>query len=130
MFGEEYLKFRHLLSLGGFVFIDGQVVERYRQPGVWELKPYNIQLLSEIRDKLSKGISIQLDPHLLTEDLIDKLETLSNEFPGPCQLKVSFADPQENMKVETLSRKFQVKPQDELIRELEQLADISYKILN
>ncbi|GJM27582.1 MAG: DNA-directed DNA polymerase [Cyclobacteriaceae bacterium] len=130
MFGEEYLKFRHLLSLGSFVFIDGQVLERYKQPGVWELKPYNIQLLSEIRDKLSKGISIQVDLHILTEELIDKLETISSNFPGPCQLKLSIADPHENIEVEALSRKFQVKPQNELITELDQLGDISYKILN
>jgi len=130
MFGEEYLKFRHLLSLGSFVYIDGQVVERYNQPGVWELRPYNIQLLSEIRDKLSKGIQIQVDLQHLTEDLVNKLETISTSHPGPCQLKLSVADPQENIEVETLSRKFKVKPENELISELEQLSDISFKILN
>jgi DNA polymerase-3 subunit alpha len=130
MFGEEYLKFRHLLSIGNFVFIEGQVIERYKQPGVWELRPYNIQLLSEIRDKKSKGIQIQVDLHHLTNELIEKLENLSQEYPGPCQLKLNIADYQENIEVETLSRKFQVKPQDELIAALEGLSDISYRILN
>ena len=60
MFGEEYLKFRHLLGVGSFIFIQGQVIERYKQPGVWELRPYNIQLLAEIRDKMSKGILLQV----------------------------------------------------------------------
>jgi DNA polymerase-3 subunit alpha len=130
MFGEEYLKYRHLLSLGSFVYVEGQVLERYKQPGIWELRPFNIQLLSEIRDKMSKGIRIQVDLHQLTDDLVNKLETLSQDYPGPCQLKLSVADIQENMEVETLSRKFQVKPQDELIKELERISNISYKILN
>ena len=130
MFGEEYLKYRHLLSLGSFIYIDGQVLERYKQPGVWELRPYNIQLLSEIRDKLSKAIQIQVDLHHLTEELIDKLESITTNYPGPCQLKLCLADPQENIEVETLSRKFKVKPENEMINELEELADISFKILN
>ena len=130
MFGEEYLKFRHLLGVGSFIFIDGQVIERYKQPGVWELKPYNIQLLSEIRDKMSKGILLRVNLNHLTDDLVKKLESLSQDYPGPCQLKLNVADPQENIEVETLSRKFQVKPQDELMAKLDLLSDISYKILN
>ena len=130
MFGEEYLKYRHLISLGGFIYVEGQVIERYKQPGIWELRPFSIQLLSEIRDKMSKGIRIQVDLHNLTEDLVDKLETLSQDYPGPCQLKLNVADIQENMEVETLSRKFQVKPQDELIEELDNISNISYRILN
>ena len=130
MFGEEYLKFRHLLGIGSFIYLEGQVIERYKQPGVWELKPFNIQLLSEIRDKMSKGILVRVNLHHLTDDLVDKLETLSQDYPGPCQLKLNVSDPQENIEVETLSRKFQVKPQDELIAELDLLSDISFKILN
>ena len=130
MFGEEYLKYRHLLSLGSFIYIDGQVLERYNQPGVWELRPFNIQLLSEIRDKLSKGIQIQVDLHQLTDELIDKLESITTSYPGPCQLKLSLGDQQENIEVETLSRKFKVKPENEMIKELEELTDISFKILN
>ncbi len=130
MFGEEYLKFRHLLGVGNFIYLDGQVIERYKQPGVWELKPYNIQLLSEIRDKMSKQILLQVNLHNITPDLVEKLESLSQEYPGPCQLKLNVADIHENIEVELLSRKFQVKPQDELMAELDLLTDISYKILN
>ena len=130
MFGEDYLKFKHLLGIGSFIFIDGQVVERYKQPGVWELKPYNIQLLSEIRDKKSKGLQIQISLHSLTSELVEKLETLSQEYPGPCHLKLHLADHHENIEVETLSRKFQVKPQNELMTALDEISDISYRILN
>jgi len=130
MFGEEYLKFRHLLGVGSFIYLEGQVIERYKQPGVWELRPYNIQLLAEIRDKMSKGILLQVKLHDITQDLVKKLESLSQEYPGPCQLKLNVADIQENIEVELLSRKFQVKPQDELMAELDQLSEISYKILN
>ena len=130
MFGEDYLKFRHLLGIGSFIFIDGQVVERYKQPGVWELKPYNIQLLSEIRDKKSKGLQIQISLHALTSELVERLETLSQEYPGSCQLKLHLADHHENIEVETLSRKFQVKPQNELMTALDEISDISYRILN
>ncbi len=130
MFGEEYLKFQHLLGIGSFIYVEGQVIERYNQPEIWQLRPYNIQLLAEIRDKMSKGILLQVKLHDVTEDLVKKLESISREYPGPCLLKLNVADIQENIEVEMLSRKFQVKPQDELIAELDQLSEISYKILN
>ncbi len=130
MFGEEYLKFRHLLGIGNFVYIEGQVTERYKQPGVWELRPYSIQLLTEIREKMSKGILLQVQLHDINEDLVSKLEHLSQDYPGNCQLKLNVADIQDNIAVELLSRKFQVKPQDELMKELDSIPEISYKILN
>jgi hypothetical protein len=73
---------------------------------------------------------LQVKLHDITQDLVNKLESLSLEYPGPCQLKLNVADIQENIEVELLSRKFQVKPQDELMAELDQLSEISYKILN
>ena len=130
MFGEEYLKFRHLLGIGNFIYIEGQVTERYKQPGMWELRPYNIQLLTEIRDKMSKGLLLQVRLEDITDDLVKKLENLSQDYPGNCQLKLSVADVQENIAVELLSRRFQVKPQNELMKELDRLPEISYKILN
>ncbi len=130
MFGEEYLKFRHLLGIGNFIYIEGQVTERYKQPGVWELRPYSIQLLTEIREKMSKGILLQVQLHDINEDLVSKLEHLSQDYPGNCQLKLNVADIQDNIAVELLSRKFQVKPQDELMKELDSIPEISYKILN
>ncbi|MDH3709631.1 MAG: DNA polymerase III subunit alpha [Cyclobacteriaceae bacterium] len=130
MFGEEYLKFRHLLGIGNFVYIEGQVTERYKQPGVWELRPYSIQLLTEIREKMSKGILLQVQLQDINEDLVSKLEHLSQDYPGNCQLKLNVADIQDNIAVELLSRKFQVKPQDELMKELDSIPEISYRILN
>ncbi len=130
MFGEEYLKYRHLLDIGGFIFVEGQVIERYKQPGVWELRPLSIQLLTEIRSKLSKGILLQVELDAVTDDLAAKLENLSRDYPGACQLKLNVADIQENIAVELLSRKFQVNPQNELIKELDLMDGVSYKILN
>ena len=79
---------------------------------------------------MSKGILLQVQLHDINEDLVSKLEHLSQDYPGNCQLKLNVADIQDNIAVELLSRKFQVKPQDELMKELDSIPEISYKILN
>ena len=130
MFGEEYLKNKHLISIGSFVYIKGKVTERYNQPGIWELRPHTIQLLSEIRDKLSKEILLKVKLEDVNDGLVDQLEQLSNDHPGKCPLKVRVSDLDEKISVELLSRKFKVSPENDLIDELEKLKKVSYHILN
>ncbi|MGI9542281.1 MAG: DNA polymerase III subunit alpha, partial [Cyclobacteriaceae bacterium] len=130
MFGEEYLKNKHLISIGSFVYIKGKVTERYNQPGIWELRPHTIQLLSEIREKLSKEILLEVKLEDVNDGLVDQLEELSNNHPGKCPLKVMISDLDENISVELLSRKYKVSPENDLIDELEKLNKVSYHILN
>ncbi len=130
MFGEEYLKFRHLLTPGGFIYLKGKVEERYNQPGLWELRPNHIELLSEIRDKLCKGISLNVDLHSLNETVIQQLEELFNANQGDGTVKVKLYDSVENMQVETISRKIRLNPSNELFDELSAIDGVSFKVLS
>ncbi|HIA12427.1 MAG TPA: DNA polymerase III subunit alpha, partial [Flavobacteriales bacterium] len=60
MFSEEYLKMRHFLKPNEFLFISGKVELKFRSDDIYEFKPYKIQLLSEIRNRLAKTITMQL----------------------------------------------------------------------
>ena len=126
LFGEEYLSNRHRLSVGQFVFVKGRVEERYNRPGVWELRPSTVQLLSELREKMTRGIRITLPAARLDAALIHRLEELTHAFPGTCALKVCLQDEQENIAVELLSRRYKINPDNQLFDALDQLKDVSY----
>lgn len=130
MFGEDYMKHRHLLQVGGFVYMIGKVEERYNQQGEWEFRPRVIQLLSNIREDLSKEIQVNVDVTLLNEELVNQLEMIAKENPGKCKFVVTLYSAEESMKVELLSKRYMVNPNNHLIEGLTLLDTVSYKIVS
>ena len=128
LFGEAFMKYRHLISMGQFIYLSGTVEERYNRPGQWEFQAKQIELLSDIREKKTKSIILTLDLNLIKQDTIDKLESLSSEYHGNCELKVNVKDNIEKISVEMLSRKFKVNPSNEFIREIQSIPNTAYSI--
>ena len=128
LFGETFMKFRHLLSIGQFVYLSGIVEERYNRPGQWEFQAKNIELLTEIREKRTKSFTINLDLLSLKEDSIERLTQISQEHQGNCALKVKVRDEIENIQLELLSRKFKINPSNEFIQEVENIPNSSFSI--
>lgn len=127
-FGEDFLSNRHRLSLGEFVYVKGRVEERYNRPGVWELRPQAVQLLTEIREKMTGGIQLTIPLEHLSQNLIERLEALSAEYQGNCPVKVCVHDEQENMTIDMLSRKYRWQPGGQLFGALEELDGVSYQL--
>jgi DNA polymerase-3 subunit alpha len=128
MFGEEFLSFKHLINIGEFIYIKGRVEERYNQPGVWELRPKTIQLLSEIREKLTKGLHLYLYGDNISGPLVDHLEELFANHPGNCTLRLSVLDETENIGVDLHSMKYRISPDNDLMRALEKIKEVSIKV--
>ncbi|MDF9799843.1 DNA polymerase-3 subunit alpha [Catalinimonas alkaloidigena] len=127
-FGEDFLSNRHRLSIGEFVYIRGKVEERYNQPDVWELRPQSVQLLSEIREKMTKGVQLKIPVEVLDDKLVSDLEKLLLDYQGSCALKVYLQDGMESITVDTMSRKFKVNPVNSFFETVEKLKDITYKL--
>lgn len=121
LFGEDYLKLQHYIRPGEFLFIRGRVQQRYKSEDQWELKPVNIQLLSDVRSKLCQDISIKMDINSLKTDTMAKLEDLFVSFTGNCNVKFTFFDTQENLAVEMFCRKYKIDPNNELLEGLNQM---------
>jgi len=128
LFGEDYLKMSYMLSPGEFVYVKGKVEERYNQPGVYQIKPMQMQLLADVRDKLAKVVNIEVSLSDLTESLVETFEQLTAKHPGNCGLKVSVRYPEEGMMIDMLSRKFKVNPSNEMLAELKQFPEIKVRV--
>ena len=130
MFGEDYMKNRHLIAVGSFVYVIGRVEERYNQPGVWEFRPKVIQLLSEIREELSKEIALTVEASLVNDILIDQLDALASSNPGKCKMSVKVYDLEEKITVELLSKKYLISPSNSLMKELSNIEGIQHTIVS
>lgn len=119
MFGEDYLKFRHLMVPGNFLFIKAKVQERWMQKDNLELKVLAIQLLSDVREKLIKNITIDVELDAISEKLMQQLVEIIRTNPGNCGVRFNVIERKENLKVEMNSRKFKVAPHNDFLKELE-----------
>lgn len=130
-FGEDYVKFKQYMVTGLFLYIKGKIAERFRNSGNFEFKVSNIQLLSELRDKLARSITVNVPLKELNEEFISKFnEILSTNIaiqPRNCLLRFKVYDPEENISVELPSKKIKVNPNNELL-ELLNLNKLEYKL--
>jgi DNA polymerase-3 subunit alpha len=128
LFGEDFLKNQHMLQKGMFVHITGMVTGRYNQQDTWEYKPQKISLLSELRDKLGKNLSIAVPVEKVTSQFIIELRNLVTKNTGNCCLQLHIIDASEAMQVSLQALKYRIYPSDELLHALSQLTESSYQL--
>lgn len=130
LFGEDYLKNKHFLVMGNFLYLTGRVEERYNQPGLWEFRPKVFHLLSEIRNELSKEIELQVDAAQLNAVIVDDIERIAREFHGKCLLKLVVYDTTEQIKVDLMAKKYLVDPSNSFFEEIADIEGINAKIVS
>lgn len=130
LFSEDYSRLKEYFGIGWFLYIQGSIVKQKWKNDELEFKISSIQHLSEIRDKLSKSILLDVDVRDIDLNLIANIEKISHEFPGACDLKLNIYDKQEGFNVELLSRKYKISPENEFIDKMEALNCLSVKVLS
>ncbi|TSD63237.1 DNA polymerase III subunit alpha [Inquilinus sp. KBS0705] len=133
-FGEDYVKFRNLMVEGYFLHIKGNIEEKFRQKDNWDLRITTMCLLSEMRDKLTKSLTVCLDVRALNNQLLDSLQQVINtnneKYPAKsCQLKFKINDGEEAMYVNLLSKTHKVSPSDDLMADIYSLTNMQAVLL-
>jgi DNA polymerase-3 subunit alpha len=128
LFSDDYLRFKEFMVNGWFLYIKGVVVTKQWGDQRPEFKINSIQLLSEIREKLSKAIQVDIKPKAISLQLVEKIEQLVAQHPGKCSFKINLIEEGENISVDLLSRKFMVSPEDELLNALKDIPELNCRV--
>ncbi|UEG52357.1 DNA polymerase III subunit alpha [Mucilaginibacter daejeonensis] len=120
LFGDDYIKFRNLLGDGYFIQIKGTVEEKYRQKDNWDLRLSAINLLSEMRDKMTKSLTVCMHLHNINEQFVDELERLisvnNQKYDVKnCALRVMIKDGEENLFIDLPSKTCRINPSDDFL---------------
>ncbi|MGY3211305.1 DNA polymerase III subunit alpha [Mucilaginibacter sp. HD30] len=134
MFGEDYVKFRNLMVNGYFLHIKGNIEEKFRQKDNWDLRITTMSLLSEMRDKLTKSVTVALDLNAINAQLMNQIQHIVNinneKYPVKnCSLRFVVKDRDDALLVDMGSKTFKVNPSDDLMADILQLTN-SPAILN
>ncbi|SEM38276.1 DNA polymerase III, alpha subunit [bacterium A37T11] len=133
LFGEDYVKLKGYMQEGYFLQIRGMVQERFRQEGNWNFELKSVQLLSDLRDKLAKSITIQLPLQLLTDECLMKLsnvvlQNVQESENKNCQLKFLVLDQEDDYGLEMFSKDLRIQPSNEFIDTLTKINGVRYRL--
>ena len=121
LFSEDYLKFKHFLEPGLLLYIKGKKAPRFRGSEELESKIEQIQLLSEISEKMGKMIRFSTEIRNLNEAWIENLEAVFQQYPGNCSIKIQFIDSESQISLDMYSKKYRVSPDSGLMEKLEEI---------
>jgi DNA polymerase-3 subunit alpha len=132
IFGEEYLKFRHFLTINAFLYLkvfirEGWVNRETGKKGEPRLQFNQCMLLQDVMEAFARKLTIQLDIEQLHEKRIQQLKDTLKAFRGKHPLNFIVYEMQDAIKVNLTSRKQKVHISAELLHELRD-QEVHYKL--
>ena len=124
IFGEEYLRFKHFLTLNNFIHIKTKIVEGWlnKETGLRgdpRIQYNNFKLLQDVVKTFAKKISIQLKLDDIKNDKIDSIKGLIDQHDGKHDLSFIVYDNEEKIMVEMNSEKQKINISPKLLSDLE-----------
>jgi len=127
IFGEDYMRFKHMLSLGTFVHLTGRV-QKKKFGDEMEFKVTGMDLLTELREKKAKSLTLSVENSDLTDHMIDDLYHIIQENSGNCALKFVIKDHKTKAEIKMPSRTLKVSVDNEFINKVEELGVFEYSV--
>ena len=129
VFGEDYIKLKPYFISEQYLFIKGKV-----QPRPWskdvddvEFKISSIELLSELRDKSVKSITLNVETKDVTDEFIEKINAILTQHQGKCDFSIQVKDNEEGV-VKLQSRTKRIELTDAFLESIDNMKEISYKL--
>ncbi len=129
LFGEDYMKYKHFMEAGAILFVKGRIQNRaWGNKEELEFKISSIELLSELREKAAKSITLRVDLRDVDERLINELGAIIKGSKGNCRVKLNVIDEQEEIALDmpVASNKIELTP--ELVEELDNMPELHYTV--
>ena len=120
------------MTIGYFVYLKGKVQPRWNQSDMLEFKITSIQLLSEMREKMLKSITLNVPLKDISDNFIKNLDTLvkenTKEKDGTCYLKINVMDSEEGIQLTLPSRKVRINPDNLFLSTIQSMPNVTYKL--
>ena len=123
MFGEEYGKFKPLLVPESLIFIKGKVNSRFNNPNDLEFRPSEIQYLSDVGDKMTRQMVLQMNIWDVKNDNIALLNDLLSANQGTIPVKLQVIDDECKWSIPFSFKNTRVKFSQKFVSELQSVTN-------
>jgi DNA polymerase-3 subunit alpha len=132
IFGEDYLKYKHLLILNNFIHIKTAIVEGWKNKetgivGDPRIQYRNFKLLQDVVKSFARKLSIQLNLDDIKENKIKEIKQLLVKHKGDHNLNFVVYDEEEKIKIDMKTSNHKINISPELLEILDQ-EKIYYKL--
>jgi len=128
LFSEDYLRFKHFLVSGQMLFIKGKYQARYNSSDVFEFKISSIQLLQDIKEKMTKSVTVNMNLADINEGLVSQLDTLFKKHPGNVQVQLTVVDGAEHYSLSLKTKDIKVSPDNMLLQSIETETGLQFRL--
>ena len=128
IFGDDYINFKAFFNESWLLYVKGKVQKRPFNEDQLEFRVKDIQLLSELIDKEVRNVVLELDINDITDELIHKIETVTNKNGGKHSLIIQINNNQKKYALELLSRNRKLNVDKQFIQEIEKIGEVGLKI--
>jgi DNA polymerase-3 subunit alpha len=132
LFSDKYVNFKQYLETGWFLYLKGTVKPRWKRENEFEFSIDDMELLGEVREKMTKGIELRMHLQDVSASLVNEITHLTEENPGNCLLRFNILSDFEGepIQLDLLSRKARINPTNELIERISSMEELSYRVIN
>ena len=129
LFSDDYIRFKEYMMNDWFLYIKGKAQKRrWGDPSQMEFKITSMEILGELREKVAKSITIDMELKSIREPFISELFELIDTNRGKCRLFMNVIDADDRVKVEFRSKSITVGITNELVKTLEDWPEVKYKL--
>ena len=114
---ENYLKYKHFLTAGTFIAINGKIEVPPRRKDL-ELIISNIEMLQNLREQKANSVHLSINSRAIDQIMISDLNKVLLAHEGNCSIHFSIYDELDKMEVKMPSRTIKVDPSNQLFNEL------------
>ncbi len=127
LFGENYLNYKKYLEAGYYLYIKGRVDNRWGKEDDFEYKISSIEMLTDVREKYIKNISVEVDLERLNDKFISIIYDKIKGNDGTASLNFIVTNRKEQMAISMRSSKYKVSLTNEMLQILDDLG-LAYKL--
>ena len=127
-FGNEWVEKKNFFAEGMFLFMHGKCQPRQWKQEEWEVKINNIELLSEVKDRLREKLTVTAPLSAVNDEMIMELSSLVKENPGNAELYFYIRDEDGQMYVNLMSRTMKISVRKDIVNYLKSQPLLDYKI--
>jgi DNA polymerase-3 subunit alpha len=125
LFKEKYAKWKHLVQEGYYVFVKG----RYKYNEFYKKNEFeitNVELLSEVKEKMAKKFSLYIALPSLDEALVSRLHSSFTKMPGNTSLEIFLIDPDEKSEIRLFPEKMKISVDQDLVNFIKDTPGMKY----
>jgi len=127
LFGENYLNYKKYLEAGYYLYIKGRVDNRWGKEDDFEFKISSIEMLTDVREKYIKNISVEIDLERLDDQFISLIFDKIKGNEGTASLNFIVTNRKEQMAISMRSSKYKVSLTNDMLQTLDDLG-LTYKL--